>query len=408
MQALLLFLVVAVLSMVASSPALLRVGHAFGLAQLSASGLLFLVFGVLVGPLALGMLGPEQVDALRPLFALGLAVAGVLIGLNLDPRLLKALPWRVYAAAAAQSLTTALLVGAALFVPLWLGAGVRKLVAAGAAALMGAVASISSPHFGILGVRSGRLERSEGLAITVVAMLDDVFGLLTLMVALAVGAAADPLSGLGLVALAAVLGMLCGLLLAFLSRGVSDEEELFAILLGTVLLVAGAAAYLRLSTLVLGVACGFTLSLVGGPSVQRVYRVLARAERPVYLLLLFLAGSLLQLNDVLVWALLPAFVGVRSLGKVAGGGLARRLGGELGLPRQAGWALISQGGLSVCIVLEYLLLVPRPSSHLLFDVAMLGALVNEVLASQAFRTGFPHRLVSRVVSRMGPRSGGAA
>jgi hypothetical protein len=389
MRALVLFLVVAALSLVASSRALLQAGRVFGLAQLSASGMLFLVFGVLAGPLAMGVVGPTEAEQLRPLLAVGLAVAGVLVGLNLDPRLLQALPFRVYLAAGAQSLTTAVLVAGALFVPLWLGLEVRRWVAAGAAALLGAVASVSSPHFVILGVRSGLMERRAGLAITVVAMLDDLFGILALVVALSVGVAATLGAGLGLVGLAAALGMLCGLLLAFLARAVRQEEELVAILLGAVLLVGGAAAYLHLSTLVLGVACGFTLSLVGGASVQRTWRVLARMERPVYLLLLFLAGPLLTLTSPLVWALLPAFVAVRFLGKVAGGVLARRAGAELALPRQVGWALVSQGGLSVCLVLEYLLLVPRASSHLLFDVALLGALLNELLAAQAFRTGFP-------------------
>src|SRR5262249_13948758 len=193
--------------------------------------------------------------------------------------------------------------------------------------------------------------------------------------------------GLGLLGLAAALGGLCGLLLAFMARGVREEEELVAVLFGVVLLVGGAAAYLRLSTLVLGVACGATLSLVGGLSVQRIYKVLARAERPVYLLLLFLAGPMLELKDPLVWALLPAFVALRFLGKLAGGVLAWRVGGELGLPRNAGWALVSQGGLSVCVVLEYLLLVPRPSSHLLFDVSLLAALLNEALAARSFWVG---------------------
>lgn len=396
MQALLLFLIVAALSMVASSRALLQAGRFFGLAQLIASGMLFLVFGVLVGPLVLNILGPAEVETMRPLLAIGLAVAGVLVGLNLDPRLLRALPWRVYAAAAAHSLTTFTLVAGALFFPLWLASGVPPIVAAGAAALLGAVASISSPHFSILGVRGGLLERRAGLAITVVAVLDDLFGLLALAVALVLGAGGvgdvgDVARGLGLVGLAAGLGGLCGLLLAFLARGVEGEEELIAVLFGAVLLVAGAAAYLRLSTLVLGVTCGATLCVVGGFSVQRIYQVLSRVERPVYLLLLFLAGPMLQLKQPLVWAILPAFVAVRFVGKVAGGALAQRVGGELGLPKRAGWALVSQGGLSVCVVLEYLLLVPRPSSHLLFDVSLLAAVLNEALAAHSFHVGLLQR-----------------
>jgi hypothetical protein len=301
---------------------------------------------------------------------------------------LQALPLQLYLAAGTQSLVTFVLGAGALLVPLWSASALWAVGAGGAAALLGAVASTSSAHFGILGVRSGRLERRAGLAITLVAMLDDLVGLFALIVALVLGATHDVGSGLALVALAALLGMLCGLLLAFLTRGVAEEAELIALLFGAVLVVAGTAAYLRLSTLVLGVACGATLSLVGGTTVQRLYQVLARAERPVYLLLLFLAGPLLMMSDPLVWAILPAFVALRFLGKVGGTELARQVSRGLGLPRRAGWALVSQGGLSVCIVLEYLLLVPRPSSQLLFDVALLATLANEVLAGRAFVGGF--------------------
>src|SRR5690606_39642545 len=97
-----LFLTVAALSVLASSPLLMRVGRAFGLAQLSASGLLFFVFGVAVGPLAMGVLDAAQVEALRPLIAIGLTVVGVLTGFNVEPRLLRRLPWRLYAAEAIQ------------------------------------------------------------------------------------------------------------------------------------------------------------------------------------------------------------------------------------------------------------------------------------------------------------------
>ena len=57
---------------------------------------------------------------------------------------------------------------------------------------------------------------------------------------------------------------------------------------------AGAAAYLRVSALLAGVACGATLALVGGRAVEQVARALGRFERPTYLMLASLAGRHLQ------------------------------------------------------------------------------------------------------------------
>lgn len=385
MQALLVFLAIAALSMLASSRTVLDPGRFPALAQLSASGLLFLVFGALVGPGGAGILTPVDLQNLRPVMALGLGLAGVIVGLNLDPRLLRLLPLRVVGAGSAHAGIAFLFVAAPLALPLALSSALGTSGAAGAAALLGAAASLSSGHFAVFGYRSGRLSRLRGLSIALLTTLDDVVGLGVLALALVLGAARTPAEGLGLVSLALLTGLACGALLAYLTRRMKDPAELAATLLGGVALVSGAAAFLRISALLAGVACGATLTLVSARTVDRVARALGRFERPAYLILVFLAGCLVDPRDAVAWLLLPVFLGLRFLGKLVGGAAAARLaGGMLSLPPRLGFALIAQGGLSVCIVLEYLLLVPGRSSQHLFHVAVLGALVNELLAARAF------------------------
>ncbi|WNG37124.1 sodium:proton exchanger [Archangium violaceum] len=386
MQALLVLLAIAALSLLASSRTVLDPGRFPALAQLAASGLLFLAFGAVMGPDALRLLSWKDLAALRPLLALGLGVAGVMIGLNLEPRLLRLLPREVYAAALAHAGTAFLWVALPLAGPLLFTMGLPPGAAVAAAALLGASASLSSGHFAVLGYRSGRMERRRGLSVALLTMLDDVVGLGVLVLALAFGAASNPLEGLGLVALALLLGVACGALLAFLMHGIKDQGELMAVLLGGVALVSGAAAYLRVSALLAGVACGATLALVGGRAVEQAARMLGRFERPSYLLLVFLVGAHVQARDIMAWALLPAYLGLRFLGKVLGGALAQRIAGNtLALPPRLGYALISQGGLALCLVVEYLTLVPGPLSQRVFDVVVAGAVVNELLGSRAFR-----------------------
>ena len=386
MQALLVFLAIAALSLLASSRAVMAPGRYPALAQLAASGLLFLAIGAVMGPGSLALLSWGDLEDLRPVLALGLGVAGVLIGLNLEPRLLRLLPRAVYAAAAAHAGAAFLWVALPLAGPLLFSMGLSPSAAVGAAALLGAAASLSSGHFAVLGYRTGRMDRVRGLSVALLTMLDDVVGLGVLVLALVFGAADDPLEGLGLVALALLMGAACGGLLAFLMHGLNDHGELMAVLLGGVALVSGAAAYLRISTLLAGVACGATLALVGGRAVEQAARELGRFERPSYLFLIFLVGAHVQARDVMAWALLPAYLGLRFLGKVTGGALAQRIaGGTLDLPPRLGYALIAQGGLALCLVVEYLMLVPGPLSQRVFDVVVVGAVINELLGSRAFR-----------------------
>lgn len=386
MQALLVFLAIAALSLLASSRTALDPGRFPALAQLAASGLLFLALGAVVGPGSAGLLEWSDLVALRPVLALGLGVAGVIVGLNLEPRLLRLLPRAVYAAALAHAGTAFLWVALPLAGPLLFSMGLPPGAAVGAAALLGAAASLSSGHFAVLGYRTGRMERNRGLSVALLTVLDDVVGLGVLALALAFGVKGSVLGGMGLVGLALLLGVACGALLAFLMHGLNDHGELMAVLLGGVALVSGAAAYLRVSTLLAGVACGATLAIIGGRAVGQAARELGRFERPVYLLLVFLVGAHVQARDVMAWALLPGYVGLRFLGKVLGGALARRIAGAtLALPPRLGYALIAQGGLALCLVVEYLVLVPGPLSQRVFDVVVAGAVFNELLASRAFR-----------------------
>ncbi|RKH51863.1 sodium:proton exchanger [Corallococcus sp. AB049A] len=386
MQALLVFLIVAALSLLASSRSLLDPGRFPALAQLAASGLLFLIFGALLGPSLLGVLTARNLESLRPLVALGLGTGGVLLGLNLEPRLLRLLPRPVYAAAVAHAGTAFLFVALPLSVPLLLSMGLRPLVAVGAAALLGAAASLSSGHFAVLGYRNGRLERARGLGVALLTMMDDAVGLGVLALGLVLGATGNAAEGLGLVSLALLLGVACGALLAFLTYSLKDLAEQTTVTLGMVALVGGAAAYLRLSSLLAGVACGATLALMGGRTAERVSRALSRVERPTYLLLVFMVGCHIHARDVSAWALLPAYVGLRFLGKVLGGRFAQRLtAGVLDLPPRFGYALISQGGLALCLVAEYVMLVPGSLSQRVLDVVAVGAVVNEMLAHGAFR-----------------------
>lgn len=392
MQVLLVLLAIAALSILASSRTVLIPGRFPAVDQLVASGLLFVGVGAAVGPDFLGVFSRQELLGLRPLLALGLGVSGVLVGLNLEPRVLRQLPREVYMAALAHAGTAFLWVALPLVGPLLLTLGLPLGAAVGAAALLGAAASLSSGHFALLSYRHGKMDRRTGLSVALLTMLDDGVGLGVLMLALSFGAAEHPWDGVRLVGLTLLLGVGCGGLLAFLLHELQEQGELMAVLLGGLALVSGAAAYLRLSALLAGVACGATLALVGSHPVQRAVRVLERFERPAYLTLIFLVGAHVQARDVMAWALMPGYLGLRFVGKVLGGALAQRIAGStLALPPRLGYALIAQGGLALCLVVEYLVLVPGPLSQHVFDVVVVGALFNEVLGGRAFR----HALAAR-------------
>lgn len=386
MRTLVVFVAVAALSVLASNQRLLHAGRFLNLAQLAASGLVFLVFGALLGPGGVDLLIREDLVSARPLLALGLGLAGMLLGMSLEPQLLRTLPGRVWAAAAVQSGFAGLAVLLPLSALFLLTVRMSPVTAIGAAAILGGAASVSSAHLAVLWHRAGRLERARGLSVALLAMLDDVTGVAVLALALLLAGSTSVWIGGGLVGLAIVIGALCGALTAFLIHETKDHAELTAMLLGAVALVAGIAAFLNVSSLIAGIACGATLAVVGGKQVTLAWRDLARVERPVYLLLLFLIGAHVQPLHWQAWLVVPAFVALRFLGKIFGGRIAARTAAPaLQLPPEVGFALLSQGGVALCLLIEFVVLVGGPAAQLVFDIGVAGVLVNEVLASRVFK-----------------------
>lgn len=384
-QVLLVLLAVATLSVLASNRALLRAGRALELTQLFASGLPFAGVGYLVGPSGIRLLPTEDLTDLNSVLALLLGVCGLILGLNVDLAVMRRMPGKVYAASAIQSGVTFAVVTLPLWAVLFVNTRLRIQGALGAAAVLGAAASVSSAHLALLWTRAGKLDRLRGFSLSVLAMFDDLVGMSVLALAIIFGAAATLGGGIALLGAAAGVGVLCGALTAFLIHRLDEGPELSAILIGMAAITAGAAAYTRLSTLIAGLCAGAVLSLVGGRAVQKAAAALTRIERPVYLFLLFLVGAHVRLSLPVVWLVLALFVSLRFVGKIVGGRLAQaKSRGVLPEVPELGYALLAQGGVSVCMAMEYLLLVPRASSQLVLDVVVMAAVLNEILAARTF------------------------
>lgn len=384
MTTLLLVIAVALLAVLASQRRLLEARRLL-LAHLAASGLVFILLGVLCGPHGGALLSVPTLASFDPLVALSLGSAGLLLGLSLERSVLKALPFRAFAASFSQSLVTLVLVAGACMAVLWPTGRPDWSADLGGALLLAAAACLSSGHLALLWASSGRITMAQGRSVALLAFIDDFLGLFALAVALVFGTGASPAQGAMFLAEAIALGAVCALLFILLLEGPGRGAEATAILIGGVALVSGAAAYLRVSPLLSGFTAGALLVLFSRRKADGLYRTLSNLERPVYLVLLFLIGAHVNLRDAWAWMFLPAFVGVRFLGKLWGGRLARKIAGlRLSLPTPLGYALIAPGAVSLCILTGYLLLNGGAMAQRIFDLGVVAAVVNEVLAAATF------------------------
>jgi hypothetical protein len=356
------------------------------------TGTHFLLFGFILGPAALGLVSSEAVRGLSPFLGLALGWIGLLFGLQLDRSVLRQFPRSYTWIALGQATLTFLLCWAA-----GVGAGhlfgprhpVVPLMVLGAAA----TACVSTPA-GIAVVSANFLAKGEVRRLLLfVASLDGVVGITALHTAYAafhdssilvteysIGWWAWLLGGV-------LLGVVCAVIFLWLIRLRPSVEELVLYLLGISALAGGAALQLQLSPLFVAMVMGAVISNVH-PAWHRVFRVMERWEKPIYVILLLLAGATLRFPTWWVLPLAGAYAAVRGAAKVIATGImvtAARLPAEV--PRSLGLGLLSQGGISIAMTLSLSLTLSANSPvvsgfsarDVLFASVVLGIILSEAV-----------------------------
>ncbi len=331
-----------------------------GLSLLVALGTHFLALGVLLGPVT-GVLSRQVVEALAPFLMLGLGWVGMLMGMQLERSQLRQFSLRLPLATVTEGLLAFGLAWAAAWaIVALLGLADSAWSPRGPAILtLCAVTAVSAPAATAL-VSSGLRARGPvSRLLMYVSSLDGLVGVaaLSLVVCWYRGStgsgieADDPWFRLGLLLAA---GLLSGLLFVSLTRAKPSAEELVLFLGGTVLFASGIAYALELSPL--------AVCLIGGAVVAnvsrfrgRVYATLASWEKPIYGILLVLAGAILRPPDWRVVPLVLLLLGVRLVAKLFGTWAALRIVAARGVPSRLGLGLFANGGLALAIVINYAL-----------------------------------------------------
>ena len=367
------------------------------------TGIHFLALGFLLGPAGVGLLTEAATAQLVPFLALGLGWVGFHFGLQLDLRSLRRFPLSYHVLAAGQAVLTFglfLAGGWLLLGPAGLRGEVPFLLVMGAAA----TAAVTTPA-GIAMVSSNFLVRGNVRDLLFfTASLDAGIGILALEVTYALyrpevaaaGVDVDPVLGVGLVGVAAGLGILCGIVFLWLTRTRPAAEELVLYLLGTCAFAAGAALQWGLSPLFVAVVMGAVVANLDRDR-QRIFSLLERWEKPVYLTFLLLAGALLTVPTPGVVALALAYALLRGLAKTSAAAvLVSSPPMVFPVPRRLGLGLLPQGGISLAMavsgVLMYTDLEMRGvnAESLLFTIIVIGVMLSELtgpwLTVQVLRT----------------------
>jgi hypothetical protein len=350
-------------------PLRLRSRIALGLAPTPRPGLVLLPVGMALGPAGLNQLSDSVLSYLDPAVSIALVALGVFAGLELNLR--RSREGRLLTAASIEACITILLVGAALLLsqvqlPL-LGQPSWEV-----GLLFGIAAAVSSTTASLAPERSSSLAERVGDLDDVLPILVGGFVLASLQRGISIGALWLAVQS-GLIA---VVIAFAGWLLIAQSN---TESEQYVFVAGTLLLLGGAAAYLSMSGLWIGLVCGVAWSVAGGSPRESIDRGLRYLQHPLMVLLLLVAGARLELGLTAV-ALASVYVVSRVAGKLTGCWLARALTVH-DLPTDLGRRLIAPGMIGIAFALNLVQVAGQSAAAtMLLAVTVLGSLGSEVVA----------------------------
>ncbi|HEX8850726.1 MAG TPA: hypothetical protein VF761_14445 [Gemmatimonadaceae bacterium] len=355
------------------------------------SGAEYLLLGILLGPQVSGILSRETVESFAPIATLGLGWMGALLGAQLVLHRLVRIPAVLYRVALVESLLTVAFVAALLTFALWVGLEVTRDEAIVAATALGAVA-VASASAGVavvarqLGRRTPVVRQLEVSTATNALVAIVTSGILFALVHRTPPGAGRPLTPTEWAVVTIAIGVVGGALFHLFVGEERKVDRLFVSLGGAIILVSGAATYLRLSPLLAAVCFG---AVLGNTTRNRaeIVAALERVERPLYFALLVLAGAAWR-PSVRAWSLvILLFLGTRVAAKLGAARLAARWNGMLPL-LGANWGrgLIGQGGLALAVALSYLYQDEVPLPNLVFTAAVASVLLTDVLSARFVRS----------------------
>ena len=353
------------------------------------TGAEFILIGLLLGSDFLNVIDDATLDLLRPFVCVILGWVGFLFGLQFDRQTVKNLPGGHVGVSSVESVVTlAAVLPVAFYLMMTNTSAVTEVIAVAAVTLAASAACTGLSALTLVKQHVRPASRHLVSLLRFVSSLDPAVGVIAAGVGLSLFAVhpfdanSFPMTLQWLV-ISICLGAVTAWIFVSLTLTRTSQAELTVYLLGTVALAGGVAFALHLSALFVSFICGLVIAnLTHVRSIRgRVMTIMAHGDRFLYLLLLVLAGAYWKLPDIRLFLAAVVYVGVRLVGKVAGGYLStRRLAQHHAVPPLIGLGLVSQGGMGLAIIVELRFVVDRPLIELVMSVAILAIIINEFLA----------------------------
>jgi len=156
--------------------------------------------------------------------------------------------------------------------------------------------------------------------------------------------------------------------------------------LGGITFAAGIAGYLHISPVVVCFIAGITYANIPGFNDVLMEFILRHAERPVYLMMLILAGSLWDFSSPAAWFFLLVYVAVCFFAKGLALWVVTRAEPTLEFRVPLLGGVLAQGPLAIALIVGYEQIYASPFMSHIVTAILAGAMLNEILAGMLLKS----------------------
>jgi len=385
MKFLLSIVIIVVIAVVGSRLTFLNRRLPIGFRNIIFTGIEYIFLGVLLGQMGLNIIDSRALHNLEHLLIFGLSIIGFLFGLQFEFRGLKNLPRFFFSIAAVQAIIAFIIITPSLYFSFQaLFTLPNKTILIMAITLGSAACCTAQSALAIVKNNYKVKNRRLFSLLRYIASIDGLFALAFFSVAVSILTTATDekislIDSLKWLSLSLAIGILCSLFLIILSNTKFSKQEFVVFLIGIILFTGGLAIKTGNSPLVIGFVCGIVYANLSKHRL-RALASLVHSERAIYIIMLIIigAGWTLILDNILIIACV--YFVIRVIAKVIGTYTATRVfKSDFDVPVASGLGLLSEGGFTVAIIINFSLLYPALSDYLV-TVIILSIFVNEIIS----------------------------
>ncbi|MBN2244380.1 MAG: hypothetical protein JW755_00895 [Candidatus Aminicenantes bacterium] len=359
------------------------------------SGLIYIFVGYLLGAEGLNILTPDVIRGLNPLISLGLGWIGFIFGFQLESKYIRRFPGKYLGFSFLQFVIIFIiaLVVFYLLLSVILNESSRNLIL-GMSIAFGLLISLNSAT--LLNAASFTLQKKGSLFYLgrFLVSVSGFWGILGL--AFLSGFWHFPflsgmifLKGFIFLLISIIFPVILGFVFHSLTKQRTEEQDIMVYLMGMVFFASGGAFYFNLPPLFVSMVLGITYANLTGKQ-EHLYPVLLSTEKPLYVILLILIGSLWKIEVSLKIALLVlVLIALRVFVYTVPLPFLRRI---LHFPEKLypvfGLCFLSSGGMGIAFAFSLKLIYQLSLTDIFLSSALIAIIVSEIISPWALKKSF--------------------